>query len=53
MNSILSSSAHFSLVPGFSGISFTSSFICEKGIQKTLHTSFTAARAAKVPKVHI
>jgi hypothetical protein len=53
LNSILSSSAFFSFVQGFSGISFANSFISEKGIQNVLPTSFTAARAAKVPKVQI
>jgi hypothetical protein len=53
LNSIDSSSADFSLVQGFSGISFANSFISEKGIHLTLHTSLTAARAAKVPNVQI
>ena len=53
LNSILSSKACFNFVHGFSGISFASSFISQNSTQKTLHTSFTRARAAKVPKVQI
>jgi hypothetical protein len=53
LNSGESTSAHFSFVHGFSGINFANSFISEKGIHITLHTSLTAALAAKVPNVHI
>ena len=53
MNSILSSKAHLSFVQGFSGISFARLFISAKGIHITLQTSFTAALAANVQKVHI
>jgi hypothetical protein len=53
LNSRLSSKAHFSLVQGFSGISFASSFISPKSTHITLQTSLTAARAAKVQKVQI
>jgi len=53
LNSTESSSAQANFVPGFSGISFTNSFISAKFIQNTLHTSFTAALAANVPKVDI
>ena len=47
------SSASFNFVPGRSGISFANSFISTKGTPSTRPTSFTAARAANVPKVHI
>jgi hypothetical protein len=50
---MLSSRAFLSFVPDLSGISLTNSFISGKGNQKVLQTSFTAARAAKVPKVQI
>jgi hypothetical protein len=53
LNSILSSKACFNFVQGFSGISFANSFISQNSTQKTLHTSFTAALAANVPKVQI
>jgi hypothetical protein len=53
LNSIESSRAHLSFVQGFSGINFANSFISAKGTPITLHTSFTAALAAKVPKVQI
>jgi hypothetical protein len=53
INSGESFNAPANLVQGFSGINLTNSFISLKGIQYTLQTSLTAARAANVQKVHI
>ncbi len=39
-------------IHGRAGMSFAKSFISAKGIPNAFPASFTAARAASVPKVH-